>query len=653
MRFLIDSLFNIAIINTVFLGLIAPLSVSGDVQSGCTNFNSTKQKLNAVLRAYGCESSTSLSACKMALGLGVEAFSINAIVAAGVIGKGAHNQIRNTDYLVCPTAMLSSEQNNNQFVINLVFGEPAWASCYDLTKVAQTEVQSRIRSDLNLTNQEIDKNTQKLKELKEAASNGVSNQALDQDNLKKIASTQTLIENINQSMTSQNDNFIEMARRVGQSSGNKNTISQLVEQAKEGAKIKTEVLKGVLGPNYDTKDLQLLMARMKSLNELFNQKNNLAALQRDAEVIKQVVATGSKVNGVQAEIELAQQKLQDLKLSRKKLEELAKEASGNLDRQGVLSIIHKIANGGVYSSSTKNSLNNISASLRSNVQKELAHKISTLAANKMSMNNLAGQKELAELAEEVKKNGLSPLKWVKTAALSIGGGLGLSEIASAADLEDLSNSASDAFDPVSVIIHSKSLGGKNCDDVRSSAVVAKNSDKGCNFDYNMNDKVAAVLSNSNDNELSVLASSDVALCDFINRNYLKYYPKPVSKPNCQSSTIDVEFENGTSLGLTEDQIYFRPNKDKSAIKYSQSQDSYSFVEDRKNITLTSKQAKEQGSSSYGQAQIMMATALEIQSCCHPNGITPSEIECGRYGIKLDPSGLEKSPPSGGSGAGSI
>jgi hypothetical protein len=632
---------------------------------GCSDIEASKNKMNSVLRAYQCSKATSVDECKNFLGLGEYGQAAIAALAAGAIGKKVVSQMRPDHFVLCPlnfkTSQIKRQNQQSLWAWQLILGYQAWSACFQQEPLIQRNLFWGVHGDINTLDGKIKaaqtnlENLKKQQETKKAKAPDVDPGQIDEAR-SKLAQAQQRIEDLQKEMSADKD-----VPRIGSSLKKrypdveqkfKNLILPASSADANLDELKSQLYTSMKNAGMSEAEMQEsltpLAKRLKTLNAIGKQKQKINGFEADLEQYNAVQSnSASTASSASANVDSdniidmdkklgdSEQLLQTLQDKKQELEKIKDQLalSKPLSADQLTEAAHRIYNSEAFGNETALHLRTAGGVLEEMERKTKHAAINTARSQGRSVPFKAPAIEKGKIRPSLSIKSTIAKSVLGFAATAVG-----MEAASAANFEKPLIMAMDAADPTA-IFHMEDLGGSNCGDMVPSILITRNPEKGCGFDMEFNAKTYESFLKAEGADLAALYQ-DPGVCQFIQYNYDRYYPRSTMKPiNCVSSNIVVDFNNHSSINVGSDSIRFTPPDQETSIKYTLGSGSvperFAFVGQRERQNLSAKDAREKFPEQFDYVNNLRAAALEIDSCCHPEkGPMPSESDCGRYGISV-------------------
>jgi hypothetical protein len=258
--------------------------------------------------------------------------------------------------------------------------------------------------------------------------------------------------------------------------------------------------------------------------------------------------------------------------------------------------------------------------------------------NSLSSLGSGNQRWKPSLPEQVKFTGTLFKGGIRPAVAKVIGGLALSSgvmsAAQAAEVDEKLDQAADAIFLPMAVIHHKELGGGDCGMELPSPYFALDKDRSCNYNFEWNERIQARVLLAQEAELPEIFK-ERGVCDAINKNFERFYPKPKGAVNCSSSPLRVEVADGASFTINDDYVSIIGAKGQTVGFYPGRSGSghFSISGKRTKESLSFQQLATDYPEEFAEFNRLKAVALSVQSCCNQQGTLPPEKECQRYGIQ--------------------
>ncbi len=598
----------------------------------CGNFAETKNKLYSIMRAYQCETSQGLDSCREFLGLGELGAIAAGVGTAGLIGKSAANRIRNPEFVMCPLGHALLRGNP----LKEFFLPTAWADCVSTEPLLKRKLSELANNDLVEINRRIAEQQKQIEYMNEIKEQDKANQALaaPKDKVQELKELQQKL-------------FDEQKKLADAAAALKDTLSSLPADVKQDvvtgiAALQKENLESSSSHPYDR-----IARAQKSLHEYVDSLPRLSSSQREAlkrqgsEVLKnemgvQIYDTKIKTGGygsastggspVKYDAKLAgemKNNLSVLEAQKKKLQEvvdnLAKplyEFPKSYDRlkQWMLDLVNT---------------NSISANTKTSLHAMDFH-IANLEVNPRQPTSSFRGVRISNFRS------INPKLFL---ARTMGSVLLTTGVMSAAQAADVGQKADDVLaftDPVSLAMRASAgpLGG-NCGMNVPSPYFPMDPDKGCNYDFDWNDRIQTAAAEANDAQLAEMFKQQ-GVCDGIQRNFEKYYPKLSGKVNCQTSPLNVKLSDGSSFAYKDNDYLITTGRNSERVGHYKKRsgiDEYSTGKGGEKVDLNASEFSKEYPDHWAEFNRLKAIALSVHSCCSDSGMRPPENECNRYGIR--------------------
>lgn len=578
----------------------------------CSNIIDTKEKLYAIMRAYQCEQSPTLDACRESLGIGrLGTYALEA-GAAAAIGKKISKRFQNPHFVLCP---LNSTKGVYRFPITEWIIPSAWAACTDPNPLFKRKLKADILRDIDDRKKQIAAQQEAIKQLKNKnVSSGGQNAGLQ----NKIGETRERLQviggrieepmnslppEIKQKLENLREELINSADDSQTAWRNSDReVRQILSNAPD---LSPEIKKRI------TNNLPLII---KSSVDLKNQERELQKL--TGATIKAPPLTAKD----QAILQQMEENLTTLKNSQDKLQSILMKNLGglnesNLGTETVESIMNQLADSNAISPETKLTLLSMDGRLGTE---------EAIAARRLNPVHRINQRSLTPRSV---RPGFTMARVVSGAIIAVGGGMVSAQAAETID------AAADALDPVGIVVHSKSLGGGNCGMEISSLYFPFDKDEGCSYNLLWNDQIQKAALNASDEDLAALFRAP-GVCEAIHKNFALYMPKPKSPVNCQQSPMHVELSDTSSFTLNGDYLSIRAPGNINVGYYPQSTGpgTFSTNDEGRKASLPPTDFAQKYPERMKEFNRLKALALSVQACCNDNGTMPPEKECSSYGL---------------------
>lgn len=654
--------------------------------SDCSDFAKTKNKVISLIRGSQCENSNSINDCEMKLGIGVLGASALVALAGAKIGKASGKNIRYPSFCL-NDARLENKYLKQNSPFNIFFEDRAWAlSCISKTQLLQSDLLYKLNGNIQKTKILITQQQELLvAEVKKSIPLGEGNAnfitAKNGDKVEKTAKGTVAVADLQEKYTntlaSKYPKIIPQLKRTGNSTFeqpyvtgytiddlrlrtqndiNPNAFMQALDNHRELVNGTANEIHRSWSQNssevkmWDSFGIELQDGTKVELNSnmsgfRFDKEGNIQHWTDPIVVWNKANNFGDgtyvpKLNQVAPVVSVEQMKehLEKLQTGLTELTQIQGKLNSpiSMNPEEFTQVINKLSQSTILDPLTVEALRNAEYQLNESARSAAYQTAKEVASRGMMLSN-----ERAALESATLRDTLKPSLKLKTWAIKSGLGLmttaGFVSGASAANLENKAEVALETLDPMSAVIYSKDLGG-NCSDVAPS-LIPRNKEAGCNFDLRSNPVTNQMFLTASDQDLQKLFK-DKGVCDYVEANYNRFFPKTQMQPvRCSPNKIAVNFSDSSSINLENNTITFKRKEGVEQLQYSlneqDKQKPFQYRKDRSLNILSGSNLEKQFPEISQYYKSRLAVALEIRSCCNPSvGTTPSESDCGRYGIKL-------------------
>lgn len=603
-------------------------------KTACKNFDLTKEKLNAILRSHACKD-VDYYECEQQLGLGKMGLITLGAGAMEAAALTAHAKVRNPNFVMCAV----SQAPIFHFKMGPFWPSVAYAKCYDYlsswSQGLRHDIQENLRKIDDLITQQknamdiIDKDKKVAVLSEKEAKKGLEElNNTNRENSLKIKGLFAEVSELKAEKSGVSKDFNEWANQLQKLRNNPTDNGAITKEAYKKSYdifLNEGVRKNFITPEQASNFNKLLSSEFNTSTKqlIFLEKLNLEKLIEKKKISEQLFEEFTRNSAISS------------------------YESKNLRARAFFDIIDKFNQSEAFTDQFKKRLDYFSKELIEKYETELVGFNRSMYA----LSNRASKPIAAPL--KIRKYSELPAWFSRSkllkSSLGVITSMGAMTAASASEVEGVAG-VLDLTDPLYITYKALSVGSAG-DCKAMNSMVPRDPNNNCQIINEMNDELFKTFSEADNEELESLFGSQ-EVCGYIQGTYEKNYPKVKSKNlTCSSpKPWNLEFENKTKLVIQSDKVELSGAELAGTLQYD-----LSAAKTVKPIVI-----KEYGETfrvahqwhrnvlpDYRKIwQQMKVSAIEMVSCCS-DGVTPSESECARYGIKSKSTdGAGKDPAAG-------